>query len=212
MRRSSELTKMKIAQAAIHLFDSQGFDGTTVRQIAKQADVNVALISYYFKNKQGLMEYIMVHYYEELFRRLAKCKEQIQMESRFSLLTLMLKELIRYQAESHKVTRFIHRELSLESMLGREIMCIYIQQIKHDLSSVIEEGIMAGEFPSIHVDGIVMNLLSMIYFPYAYPQILREVFYMEPVTERFVEQIIGDIMDFLKKILQPIDVNQGEEK
>lgn len=212
MKRSSELTKVKIAQAAIQLFDSQGFNGTTVRQIAREADVNIALISYYFKNKKGLMEYIMVNYYEELFRRLTTCKVQAEEGSCLSLLTLMLQVIIRYQSESHKITRFIHRELSVESMLGREIMCIYIKQVKHDLSSVLEEGIILGEFPSVHVDGVVMNLLSMIYFPYAYPQILREVFYIEPISEPFVEQITKNLVDFLKRILQPVDDGQGEEK
>ncbi len=212
MKRSSELTKVKIAQAAIQLFDSQGFDGTTVRQIARQAEVNIALISYYFKNKKGLMEYIMVNYYEGLFRRLAKCKDQEELDSCFSLLAHMVQEIINYQSESHKITRFIHRELSVESMLGREIMCIYIKQIKHDLSSVLEEGIILEEFPSIHVDGVVMNLLSMIYFPYAYPQILREVFYIEPISEPFVNQLTSDLMDFLRRILQPVDDVQGEDK
>lgn len=52
MKRSPKLTKQKIVGAAVELFDSQGFDGTTVRQIACKAGVNVALISYYFKNKK----------------------------------------------------------------------------------------------------------------------------------------------------------------
>lgn len=204
MKGSSSLTKDKIAQAAIQLFDSQGFDGTTVRQIAREAKVNQALISYYFKNKQGLMEWIMVNYYEEMFRRLEKCQTLSAMESQFSLLANMLQEMIRFQSESHKVSRFIHRELSVESMLGREIMCIYIKRLKHDFSSVLEEGIERGEFPPVQVDGVILNLLSMIYFPYAYPQILREVFYLEPIDDQFFEQITEDLLGLLRMMLQPV--------
>lgn len=206
MKRSSGLTKDKIAQAAIRLFDSQGFDGTTVRQIAREADVNLALISYYFKNKKGLMEYIMVNYYEELFDRLSTCKDRPRVTDFFSLLGEMVEEMVRFQLESHKVSRFIHRELSVESMLGREIMCIYIKRLKHDFSSVLEEAVMNGEFPNIHVDGVVMNLLSMIHFPYAYPQIVREVFYFEPLDETFVEQMVENLLSFLRKILQPVPI------
>ncbi|MED4214161.1 TetR family transcriptional regulator, partial [Priestia megaterium] len=40
-------TKQKVIDAAISLFNTKGYDGTSVRDIAKRADVNVANISYY---------------------------------------------------------------------------------------------------------------------------------------------------------------------
>lgn len=45
-------TKQKVIDAAISLFNTKGYDGTSVRDIAKRADVNVANISYYFAGKQ----------------------------------------------------------------------------------------------------------------------------------------------------------------
>ncbi|NOQ23921.1 MAG: TetR family transcriptional regulator [Bacteroidales bacterium] len=49
-------TKEHIKNIAIKLFSENGFDGTGVRQIAKEANVNVAMISYYFKSKESLLE------------------------------------------------------------------------------------------------------------------------------------------------------------
>lgn len=43
-----------ILRSARELFASNGFKGTTMRAIAQSADVDVALISYYFGNKDGL--------------------------------------------------------------------------------------------------------------------------------------------------------------
>ena len=45
-----------ILVAAEQLFGDQGFDGTSVRDIAQSARVNLAMISYYFGSKEKLLE------------------------------------------------------------------------------------------------------------------------------------------------------------
>lgn len=47
-------SKSKILKAAKKLFAQNGFDGTSTRQIVKEAGVNISLISYYFGNKENL--------------------------------------------------------------------------------------------------------------------------------------------------------------
>ena len=47
---------LHILSIAEELFAAKGFDGTTVRDIAVAADVNLAMISYYFGSKEKLME------------------------------------------------------------------------------------------------------------------------------------------------------------
>jgi AcrR family transcriptional regulator len=49
-------TKTVILEAALDQFASIGYDRTTVRAIAKQADVDPALIYHYFDTKHGLLE------------------------------------------------------------------------------------------------------------------------------------------------------------
>ncbi|MDR6560236.1 MULTISPECIES: TetR/AcrR family transcriptional regulator [unclassified Arcicella] len=44
----------KIKEAAIKVFLEKGFDGTTTRDIAKEAGVNSALMNYYFRSKEKL--------------------------------------------------------------------------------------------------------------------------------------------------------------
>src|SRR5512138_657276 len=53
--------QMQIMEAAEKLFSEKGFDGTSVRDIAEEAGVNLAMISYYFGSKEKLMQAIFRH-------------------------------------------------------------------------------------------------------------------------------------------------------
>lgn len=47
-------TKEKLLAHAIEIFSLKGFDGTTVKDLAEAAGVNVSLISYHFGGKEAL--------------------------------------------------------------------------------------------------------------------------------------------------------------
>ena len=53
--------QIAIIDIAEKLFSVKGFDGTSVREIAHDAGVNVAMISYYFGSKEKLMEAVFEH-------------------------------------------------------------------------------------------------------------------------------------------------------
>ena len=54
-RTGGEKTKERILQVAEELFAERGFNGTSVDMIAKSAEVNKALIYYYFKDKNDIV-------------------------------------------------------------------------------------------------------------------------------------------------------------
>ena len=53
--------RVHIMNAAEQLFAEKGFDGTSVRDIAGQAGVNLAMISYYFGSKEKLLVALIAH-------------------------------------------------------------------------------------------------------------------------------------------------------
>lgn len=53
-RTGKEDTRSAIIQAARNLFADHGFEGTSLRQIARSANVDPALIHHYFDGKEGL--------------------------------------------------------------------------------------------------------------------------------------------------------------
>ena len=48
--------QLQIMDKALEVFAEKGFDSASVRDIAQRAEVNVAMISYYFGSKEKLME------------------------------------------------------------------------------------------------------------------------------------------------------------
>lgn len=53
--------QIQIIEIAEQLFSENGYDGTSVRNIAKAAGVNVAMISYYFGSKEKLLEALLFY-------------------------------------------------------------------------------------------------------------------------------------------------------
>ena len=52
--KKDENSKSRILEAATKLFAQKGFDGASIREICKLADVNLCMISYYWGGKQEL--------------------------------------------------------------------------------------------------------------------------------------------------------------
>lgn len=53
--------QIEILQVAETLFAEKGFDGTSIRDISKEAKINVAMVSYYFGSKEKLLESLILH-------------------------------------------------------------------------------------------------------------------------------------------------------
>jgi AcrR family transcriptional regulator len=64
--RDAAVTRRALVRAARRRFATEGYRATTVRQIAADAGVNVALINRYFVSKEGLFEACMLHLSDEL--------------------------------------------------------------------------------------------------------------------------------------------------
>jgi AcrR family transcriptional regulator len=52
--------QIQILLVAENLFAEKGFDGTSVRNIAKEAKINIAMVSYYFGSKERLLESLVI--------------------------------------------------------------------------------------------------------------------------------------------------------
>ncbi len=87
---------MKIIEVARVLFATNGFEGTSIREIARAADVNVASVNYHFSSKEKL-------FHEILIKGHSDCSADIKaMAQRHPKLEEVLVEIFRYfQTKSH---------------------------------------------------------------------------------------------------------------
>jgi len=79
-------TKNKILDAAESLFAVQGFNGTSLREITSQAEVNLAAVNYHFGSKKELIKSVMSRYMNELSPRLESALIEVCERENLSLL------------------------------------------------------------------------------------------------------------------------------
>ena len=92
MRKKFTEKQIKILDVAEELIAKKGFDGTSVRDICSKANINVAMISYYFGSKEKMMSYLYqyrVQRTKESFSEFAKTIKEGKPE-------MQMKEIVNY--------------------------------------------------------------------------------------------------------------------
>src|SRR5699024_11847828 len=117
--------------AASTLFFQKGFDGTSVRDIAYKADVNVSLISYYFKGKQGLLEHAVIHYYESYLEMMEENIHTYQKDSTLDCLKNLVFNMIYFRLEHYQLSALINRALLLVSIFVMELLGLSLDKETH---------------------------------------------------------------------------------
>lgn len=192
-------TKKKVFDAAISIFNSKGYNGSSVREIAQKANVNIALISYYFSGKKGLLEQLLTNYFEQYITILGKAFEKKDNMSSKEVLCEMVKNLLRFESENHQLARLVHREITLDTMLIREIMSTYLTKEKFYLQTILERGIQKKEFRKLPVMITIMQLKSMLTMPYLNPQYMVEVLHVNPSEPYFVTKYYKEISHWIEE-------------
>lgn len=62
----TEEAKNRIIRVSERLFSEKGFDATRVDEIAEGAGVNKALIYYYFKSKEDILDYLVKSFFDDI--------------------------------------------------------------------------------------------------------------------------------------------------
>jgi len=78
--RKAERTRSLILETALRLFRERGYEGTTMRGIAAEAEVSLGSAYYYFKSKEHL---IQAYYERSQAEHLAACREILEQQKDF---------------------------------------------------------------------------------------------------------------------------------
>lgn len=92
--KKAERTRRHILETALRLFRERGYDGTTMRSIASEADVSLGSAYYYFKSKEYL---IQAYYGRSHAEHLVACVEALETETSFRQ---RLREVVRAKIQT----------------------------------------------------------------------------------------------------------------
>lgn len=105
-------TRERILQSALALFAADGLSGTSIRRIASQASVSVAMVHHYFGSKSGLYDACIEEMYVELGNLQSHLQETIQASDGLSeLLERSVRGGFRFAREHRTATRLLWRQV-----------------------------------------------------------------------------------------------------
>ena len=204
MRKNS---KDAIIKAAISIFNTKGFHGTTIRDIAGKANVNVANISYYFQNKEGLLEYCFMTYYENYLKELEKGLCDLDTGA-FHSLKKVVEYLMSFHFQNSQLARFILRELSVDSQIVREMMSTYSVKERYYFTRILEKGMQDREFNKININYFILQLKSLLSMPFLNSLYISEVLHIFPHEQFFADTYLKEIYQWLDCVLIPKTLKQ----
>ncbi|SEA94859.1 TetR/AcrR family transcriptional regulator [Pedobacter hartonius] len=150
-----------ILTAAEELFSDLGYEGTSTRQIAKEAGANMSMISYYFGSKEGVFLEIMNRRMENFKAELTIIDEyQIPpMEKLFKVIEGYTTKILS-NISFHKM---MHRELSLAQR--PEMYCKLKEAMSGNLNvieKIIHQGIAEGSFRPVDIRMLIASIMGTI--------------------------------------------------
>ncbi|ASK31067.1 TetR family transcriptional regulator [Chryseobacterium sp. T16E-39] len=144
--------KKKFTEKQIHILDiaeeliaKKGYEGTSVRDICSKANINVAMISYYFGSKEKMMSYLYQYRvlktrenFSEFADTIKDGKPEMQMKE---IIKYIVSQLFKY----NYFHGFVTQELRHTENLKVELLDFYQLFVKK-LDEVIKKGVASGVF------------------------------------------------------------------
>ncbi|MCE7062060.1 TetR/AcrR family transcriptional regulator [Dyadobacter sp. CY343] len=149
--------QIQIIEVAERLFAQKGFAGTSVRDIAQEADVNVSMISYYFGSKEKLIEALFQFRMTESRSRLETLVTNDELSPMQKINMLIDNVIDRLMGNQSFHNIMLRETLSSDrnETISKHIMGLKMRNIEL-MQRLIQEGQAAGVFR----EGIDMSLMS----------------------------------------------------
>jgi TetR/AcrR family transcriptional regulator len=198
-------TEDRILQAAREVFHRKGLGGARMAEIAEKAEINKAMLHYYFRSKQDLFQRV----FEEGF---GKILGQV-----FSILAgeLPLEEKVKAVVTFYTQSLLEHPELPVfvlnaiqadaELFMGGLLKKTGIEpkKVMGTLAMQIQQEAKAGNIEPIDPRNFLLNLVGMSIFPFMMAPMLKLAFGMdEKIFEAFATGRQEHIPDFIMQAIR----------
>ncbi|PSW15125.1 TetR/AcrR family transcriptional regulator [Photobacterium sanctipauli] len=164
----------RLIEEARRLFVSLPYSKVSTRMIAARAEVNVALIRYYFANKAGLYE-AMVH---ETAKPMHNQLEVVLRKGDFNSIGDLMRTYYRIMAPNPDMPKLIARAMTMEpSDPQRQTIEKLIRRVARPTTELMFKKLQQqGKLhPDICPDKARMSFVSLMVFPFLLPPALLEL-------------------------------------
>ncbi|MES2704210.1 MAG: TetR family transcriptional regulator [Bacteroidota bacterium] len=152
--------QLAIINTAEKLFSVTGFDGTSVRDIAREAGVNLAMISYYFGSKEKLMEAVFELRTEKIRLKVENLLQDDTL-SNLDKVNILIDDYVEKFISQQEFHKIMMREQLIEK---NNPIAGFIHELKkrnlQSIKKLIQDGQKTGEFKK-NID-IVLMMITMV--------------------------------------------------
>ncbi len=126
-----------IVQTSLHLFAEKGFHGTSMRDIARSADITEGLIYHYFESKRDLFRAIIDEYsFLPLLRTLPQLAEQLDLRA---LLIVLARGFFDVMRQNTEITRLLLQEVQVFPEEKEAFFADAVSQSITELAQILDD-------------------------------------------------------------------------
>jgi len=196
--------QLQIMDSALAVFAEKGYSSASVRDIAQKADVNVAMISYYFGSKEKLLEALFRNHTANMKGKIESIL-QAKSADPFEKVDLLIDTYIDVIVNNRNFHRLMVREqaLSKDGPLYQ-----YIRDMKLRNKKLIEAAIKSGQKMGIfqkHIDATMLSItlvgsVNMTFLNYKF--LCQEYKIKENDEDGFYATILQRLRNHLKTMFK----------
>jgi AcrR family transcriptional regulator len=165
MAEKEQGTEAIIKEAARKIFQQKGFAATRTREIAEAADINLALLNYYFRSKKKLYDIIMIEAIQAFFSQIQPIinNETTDLRGKIADFVTVYIDIL---SENPNIASFIMNEVRENPKGFAKKVGFFDNIMSSAFFRQFMEAAQKGEIPPIHPLHFLMNLTSLIVFPF----------------------------------------------
>jgi TetR/AcrR family transcriptional regulator len=202
-RGQPEESRASILKAAVSEFAEHGIAGARTDAIARAANVNKALLYYYFKDKDALYEAVLGHVFGGLRARVMPVLEG-ELPPKQKMLAY-LGAYFDYIAANPRFPRVVQGEWMRSGAKGnarmQRVAKEYFRPIFAKLVEVLQEGIRAGEFRAVNPMDFVPSVVGVIVFYFSAAPLMKTLMKVDPLSVERIRERRSFVLDFIAAAL-----------
>jgi AcrR family transcriptional regulator len=188
-------TREKIKEEALKLFAERGFDGVSVRDIARAADANVSAVSYHFGGKEELLREVVSDGLAAFRAVLSSIGgEDLPLKNKVERL---LEAFLFFLQKEDSVSRIIFSELSMGGDRLPDLAEEHFRLVMSMFSDMLRRGVESGEIRDTDATLTMMQFVSMpVHLVYARP-IVEMMRGKKGYSNAFIKQVVRHTVDVM---------------